>query len=154
MKVTNIEQKPDKNNNPMKIATFENGDKVFVNSKYDALIYDQVEVGKEFELMKEGNFNKIKYDKPQSNFPNKIEKMMDKKADNIKEAQGRKNDAIAYFNSLNSAIAIFGQVKSLNPTLWEDGEQIKSFIVEYREWFLEEWYKYEAKDYIEKHNAF
>jgi len=68
-KVISIENKFDKNNSPMKVCLFEGDKKVFVNSKYDALIYDQVIEGSEWELVQDGQFTKIKYDKPSNNRP-------------------------------------------------------------------------------------
>ena len=148
-KVTTIEIKEDKTGSPMKITTFDNGDKVFVNSKWDSTIYDTVVDGAEFELVKDGNFNKIKYNKPQSNFGgSKVEKLMDKKAENIKEAQVRKNDSIAYFNSLNSALVL------LKDTFKPDADpsEVKDFITYWRDYFLAEWQEYDAKGFQEKHN--
>ncbi len=155
-KVTSIEINNDKTGAPMKVTMFDNGDKVFVNSKWDSAIYDKVVEGAEFELVKDGNFNKIKYDKPASagfGGGSKVEKLMDKKADNIKVAQERKNDAIAFFNATNSAIAIFGQSKDLNSKFWDE-DSMQEFLVKWRTWFLEEWTKYDSQDYTDKHNPF
>jgi len=151
-KVTTIEISNDKTGAPMKVTMFDNGDKVFVNSKWDSAIYDKVVEGAEFELVKEGNFNKIKYDKPASfGGGSKVEKLMDKKADNIKVAQERKNDAIAFFNATNSAISLRASDKTL---LFDSTDHQKEYIVFWRNWFLEEWQKYDSQDYTDKHQAF
>ena len=61
-------------------------------------------------------------------------KAQETKAKYIEQAQGRKNDAIAYFNALNSAIALY---KASVP--FESDEEIQAFIVKWRTWFLAEW---------------
>lgn len=66
-----------------------------------------------------------------------ISKLMDKKAENIEEAQNRKNDSIAYFNSVNSAINAIGEYDTAR-----DLQDYKQAIVELRDWFLSEWHKY------------
>lgn len=68
-KILSLEVKADKNGNPMKKVMFEGDKTVYVNSKYDALIYDKVIEGSEWELVADGNFTKIKYDKPENNRP-------------------------------------------------------------------------------------
>ena len=95
-KVQSIEIKEDKNNNPQKVTTFENGDKVWVSSKYDEAIYDKVEVGAEFELYKDGTFNKIKYDKPapKGGGAGAITKAMERKEIGIEKSQDRKEESI------------------------------------------------------------
>jgi hypothetical protein len=67
-----------------------------------------------------------------------MNKLMDKKAENIEKAQDRKNDSIAYFNAINSAIALVKEFKLV------DAVDIKESISYWREWFLSEWHKYEA----------
>lgn len=154
-KVTSIEISNDKTGAPMKVTMFDNGDKVFVNSKWDSAIYDKVVEGAEFELVKDGNFNKIKYDKPASagfGGGSKVEKLMDKKADNIKVAQERKNDAIAFFNATNSAIALVTTDPAYKNV--SDVVNIQESIKIWRNWFLEEWQKYDSQDYTDKHQAF
>lgn len=69
-----------------------------------------------------------------------ISKMMDKKAETIKEAQERKNDSIAYFNSINVAIQFVSEFKAeLDPL-----KDAYTLVLEYRDMFLAEWQKYEA----------
>ena len=113
-KVTNIEIKSDKNNNPMKVTTFDGGVKVYVNSKYDAGIYDQVVVGASFEVYKDDkDYWKIKYEKPApQRAPNGfgkqalMDKAMDKKASTIERFQQTKEEAIAMASSASDATAI------------------------------------------------
>lgn len=71
-----------------------------------------------------------------------ISKLMDKKAENIAEAQGRKNDSIAYFNSLNSAIAFVG-ANNKDFTMMSQ-EEAYNAVLKVRDLFLGEWHKYEA----------
>jgi hypothetical protein len=113
-KVTNIEIKSDKNNNPMKVCTFDSGVKVYVNSKYDETIYNEVEVGKSFEVYKDDkDYWKIKYDKPApTKAPNGygkqalMDKAMDKKATTIERFQQTKEEAIAMAGSATDATSI------------------------------------------------
>ncbi len=78
-----------------------------------------------------------------------ISKMMDKKAENIEKAQERKNDGIAYFNATNSAIALVGKMsEDVTPDFY------KMQIVNWRDWFLSEWRKYDAGDVTDKKNPF
>lgn len=148
MKITSIEIKKDKNGNDYKQAMFDTT-KVFVFPKGDLDLYNSVVVGADFELVKDGNFWKIKTDKPTGNFPSKVEKLMDKKAENIEKAQDRKNESISYFNSLNSAISLVQFTIKNAPN-----EDLKDHIIYWRDWFLSEYRKYESGDYKTKHDAF
>lgn len=68
-------------------------------------------------------------------------KMMEKKAENIKEAQERKSESIAYFNSVNSAIALVGK------RLGEISEaQMKLELKLWRDWFLSEYETWNQKE--------
>lgn len=77
-----------------------------------------------------------------------ISKLMDKKAENIKEAQERKSDSIAYFNSVNSAINLV--TKLLEPSL-QNGTaipseaELKVKIRVWRDWFIQEYEDYNTK---------
>jgi len=64
-----------------------------------------------------------------------VSKLMDKKAENIKEAQERKAESIAYFNSVNSAIALLSKmgIESMSES------QIRVNLVAWRDWFLKEY---------------
>ncbi len=102
-KITSIEQKVDKNQNPMKVVTFEGADKVvYVNKKYDSN-YDSVVVGAEFELEVDGNFLKIKSDKPKKSGSTYME---DRKQDGIKIAQDNKQDGIKIASTFRDATLI------------------------------------------------
>lgn len=62
----------------------------------------------------------------------------------IREAQDRKEAAIGYFNSLNSAIEFvtkFGAV---------DIEHAYIMVLQYRDKFLDEWKRFESKDIKDK----
>lgn len=78
-----------------------------------------------------------------------ISKLMDKKAENIAEAQERKNDSIAYFNAINSAIALAEQMVTT-----PHSDQMKEFIKIWRDWFLSEWNKYNSGDVTDKRTPF
>ena len=94
-KITSIEDSKDRNNTPMKIVTFEGVDKkVYVNQKYDSN-YDSVVVGAEFELEQDGNFLKIKSDKPSGGSRSgMMTKVMNEKRENIAHAMDKKEEAI------------------------------------------------------------
>lgn len=67
-------------------------------------------------------------------------KMMAEKAKNIEKAQERKSESIAYFNSVNSAIAMLNtrpvQIKL------ENGRELTEEIVAWRDWFLDQYEKW------------
>lgn len=112
-KITNIEIKQDKTGNDMKVTTFDSGVKVYVNSKYDAIVYDQVVVGASFEVYKDNkDYWKIKYDRPAPKAPSNYsktaitEKMMDKKNTSIERFQNTKEEAIALAGSASDATAV------------------------------------------------
>lgn len=79
-----------------------------------------------------------------------IKAAQDRKGEMIKEAQGRKNEAIAFFNATNSAIALLAHAEVDKSNM----HKIKEFIKASRDWFLGEWQEYEAKDHTDKHSAF
>lgn len=92
------------------------------------------------------------------NYANKgtgMKAAQERKAEMIEKAQDRKNESIAYFNAVNSAIALLSSHKALispsNPiaSVASDNE-IHLFITKWRDWFLDEWKKYEAKDVTDK----
>jgi len=153
-KITNIESKQDKNGNLMNIATFDNGDKVFVNSKYDAGVFEKAIVGAEFELVEVNGFKKIKPPVgAKTGFTGGagIAKAQERKAEFIEKAQDRKNEAIAFFNATNNAIALIAQLSGF--PLKNDSE-LQADIRSWRTFFLNEWIKYESGDYTDKHQAF
>lgn len=85
-----------------------------------------------------------------------IAQAQERKAGYIKEAQDRKEMSIAYFNSLNSAIAIvngpIGQLPSRLDT--EAVETLKENIAYWRDWFYSEWQKWESQDPDDKKQPF
>jgi len=124
-KITNIEQSADKNGTPMRIATFDGGQKVWVNSKYDGQVYEGIVMGAEHELHKEGNFWKIGGGEAQPAYQSK-------KGVEIEQAQNRKSESIAWFNANNLAVQM---LVGLNPNASIPEEYIK----EKRDWFLKQW---------------
>lgn len=112
-KITNIEIKQDKTGNDMKVTTFDSGVKVYVNSKYDAIVYDQVVVGASFEVYKDNkDYWKIKYDRPAPKAPSNYsktaitEKMMDKKNTSIEYFQDKKTDTIRMAGAIRDGVLI------------------------------------------------
>lgn len=72
-------------------------------------------------------------------------------SESVKVAQERKNESIAYFNSLNSAIAL---VTKWDTFQTRDADELKESIRIWRDFFLEEWQKYEASDARDKSKPF
>lgn len=69
----------------------------------------------------------------------------------IEKAQERKNSSIAYFNAVNSAIALVSNDKSFHDYGTEGWESIiEGKISRWRDWFLSEWQKYDAQDETNK----
>lgn len=142
-KVTAIETKNDKNGNPMKVTTFDNGVTVYVNSKYDSAIYEQVIVGAEFELTKEGDFNKIKYTKPEPTGGNfgasrgmsGVKVAQERKEGMINNAMGRKENAITLAGTARDATLL--TVAMLNqPNMIMTTEDVKEEWTMWRNWLL------------------
>jgi hypothetical protein len=67
----------------------------------------------------------------------------------IEKAQERKSDSIAYFNSVNCSIELVSKRGMSEMT----DQDVELAVVQWREWFLSEYRKYEAKDVTEKRNA-
>ena len=144
MKVKTIEIKNDKNGNPMKITTFENDKKVFVNSKWDAPIYEAVIDGADFELYEADGFNKIKYDKP-AQAPRQgnpaIAKAMERKETSIANFQGSKEEGIKISSTARDATLL---VTTFYPELAMLGDEEK-FKAIFHQWsvlrneLLEKW---------------
>lgn len=76
-----------------------------------------------------------------------IKAAQERKAVMIEQAQDRKNDSIAYFNSLNSAIAMISKVSP-------EFSDVRDEIRKWRDFFLAEWQKYEAGDSTDKRQPF
>ena len=142
-KVTNIEITNDRNNSPMKKVSFEGvGKIVYVNSKYDST-YDSVIVGAEFELEQDGNFLKIKSDKPSGGSKSgMMTKVMNEKKENIIHAMDKKEEAIKLASTARMAtdmvLALMGSVpKEFSNTDEEEG--IKKEWHTWRAWFYVNW---------------
>ncbi len=84
--------------------------------------------------------------------PAGIKAAQERKAEMIEKAQGRKNDSIAYFNSLNSAISFVSNFK--NEMSVSHAGDAYDLIIQYRDKFLEEWKAYEAQDITDKRKPF
>jgi len=131
-KITNVEQSTDKNGTPMRIVTFDGGQKVWVSSKYDSQNYESVIEGSEHPLHKEGNFWKIGAAGATSTTSGGFQS---KKAGEIRVAQDHKEESIAYFNSVNSALALTVAYKDQ----LKNTSEMKMFIQEWRDFFLKEY---------------
>lgn len=137
MKVINIELKQDKNGNPLKVVGFEDGRKVWVNSKYDSPIYDQVLVGSDWEVIKEGDFNKIRYDKAPRGATG-IKEAQARKEQSISKFADRKEESIALAGAQRDAVLIVTSLYSeLDSLPTEDkAEAIKKEILYWHNWLL------------------
>jgi hypothetical protein len=122
-KVIEILIKQDKNGNDMKVTKFDTGQTVFVNKKYKPQQFEAVEEGKDFNLIKDGDFWAI--DDGQGSAPS----VQSKKAKEIEHAQDRKAESIAWFNATNNAI----EVCKFSDNIDQD------CIRNWRKWFLDEW---------------
>lgn len=132
-KVQSIEIKNDKNGNPMKVTVFDNGAKVYVNSKYDEAIYEQVVDGAEFELIKDGNFDKIKYDKPAPKGGGAgVAKMMEKKEASIEKFQQSKESSIEKVSIFRDSTLLTVAWANKQPEI--DTKDIQDKWVEFRSW--------------------
>lgn len=133
-KVQSIEKKNDKNGIEMKVCGFDNGDRVYVSSKYDEAIYEKVVEGAEFELYKDGTFNKIKYDKPapKGGAGAGVAKMMEKKEASIEKFQDKKSESIEKTAIFRDAtlLTVAWVSKQDNATLAD----IETKWVEFRSW--------------------
>jgi hypothetical protein len=67
-----------------------------------------------------------------------IAKAQERKAEYIKEAQDRKSESIAYFNSINTAVAILGEIGEMSV------EEYHQRLLMHRDRLIKEWLKYEA----------
>lgn len=76
---------------------------------------------------------------------NNIAQAQAKKAEYIEAAQERKNTSIAYFNAVNSSISVMGKYDTDM-----DIDKYQTGLVIWRDWFLSEWEKYDAKPMSEK----
>lgn len=71
--------------------------------------------------------------------------------ESVKEAQGKKNESIAFFSSTNAAIEL---VKSMPMYRESDAGDLRQSIITWRNFFLDEWKKYEAQDPNDKRTPF
>lgn len=137
-KVTNIEIKQDKNGNNMKVTEFDNGNKVYVNAKYDSDVYDSVAVGAEFPLVQDGNFWKI--DRPGNRSTGGSRKTynvaaaQERKASSIQHAQDNKDYSIKVSSTARDATIITAELMRRDDTL-----DFKRTWQEVRQWLWENW---------------
>lgn len=78
-------------------------------------------------------------------------------SESVEKAQVKKNDSIAYFNSLNSALTILGILgeKGLAEDILKGRTQeTQAIITDWRDWFLSEWRKYDSGDTTDKSRPF
>ena len=137
-KVESIEIKPDKNQNDMKVVTFEGVEKkVYVNSKYDSN-YNDVEVGAEFELEQDGNFLKIKSDKPKGSGKEAgMTRVMEKKQEGIAHSMDKKEEAIKLASTARMATDMVVAFKINYESLNEEALQEKWMY--WRAYFYVRW---------------
>lgn len=76
-----------------------------------------------------------------------VSKLMDKKAEQIEKAQERKSESIAYFNATNNAIAIVNEFSksAIEKGLIYTTSDKQKDIVEWRDWFLSEYERWNQK---------
>lgn len=154
-KIKIIEEKTDKNGNPMKVCSFEGGEKVFINSKYDTHLFGEVAVDKDYELIKDGQFFKIKMDKPMGEKPawaGGIAKNMERKETSIGRSMDRKENSITLAGTARDATLI---VVNLYPELVsvpDKEEAIKIVWEQWRTWLIEK--SGDAKDISETKQPF
>jgi|GEM_PF-2936258 len=149
MKVERIEAKTSQQGKNYKQVHLSDGRRASLWS--DNPLYHDLIVGSEVmedDLVQKGNYWNFKSPTRVLNqgyrAPTGIAKAQERKADYIKEAQERKSESIAYFNSVNSAIALYAaDIKS--EVVAPDDAGTKEYIREWRDWFLSEWEKYEGK---------
>lgn len=75
----------------------------------------------------------------------------DRKSEYIKEAQERKEESIAFFNATNAAIEM---VKARSDFDHLDVETKQDSLIVWRDWFLAQWRKYDAKPETDKRIPF
>lgn len=80
--------------------------------------------------------------------PSGIKAAQERKAEFIEKAQDRKNDSIAYFNSLNSAISFVDKFR--NEFEIQNHDDAFEIVLKCRDKFLDEWQAYDAKDITDK----
>lgn len=76
--------------------------------------------------------------------PRGIAKAQEVKGQQIKEAQERKSDSIAFFNATNSAIALVTKMTETQPVFPGEAE-MKVKIRAWRDWFIQEYEDYNTK---------
>ena len=133
-----VEIKNDKNGNPMKITKFDTGETVFVNSKYDVWAFEDVKVGVDFQLTKDGNFNKLVNPNPPINTGGSkagmMTKIMKEKQENISQSMDRKELGIKIASCNRMAtdilVSIYPEFKNdLTEQKWkEKWNEIRSYL--------------------------
>jgi hypothetical protein len=130
-------------NNVAVFPSFSQYEKVTAGSVVEGVVKEKEYNGSKSYSLEDGNLGK----KPSG--VGNMSKLMEKKAENIREAQERKEDSIAFFNATNSAVSIvlgLIEIKSKQKgSLGEDVSEypdpaiIRKSIVDYRNWFLREY---------------
>jgi hypothetical protein len=75
----------------------------------------------------------------------------DQRVDSIRRAQDKKYEAIAYFNATNSAISLVSNMKSKLSTGTVNRSMMKQEIMFWRDWFMDEWKRYETPSFKAQH---
>ncbi len=77
----------------------------------------------------------------------------EQRVDAIRRAQEKKYEAISYFNATNSAISLVSNLKAKLMNGGVNRAVMKQEIMFWRDWFMEEWKKYESNGYKAQHNS-
>lgn len=71
-----------------------------------------------------------------------VKAAQERKAEMIEKAQDRKEDSIAYFNAINSSIALLPNIYELQGA---PPSTIRAYLTDWRDWFLKEHQNYKEK---------
>ncbi len=143
MKIIKINEKKDKNSNPLKVLTMENEVVVFVNSKYDKEIFDIIDESKDVEIVKDGEYWRIMPEslgiqpKPKTfSKTGQITEAVKLKTEGIHKAQEFRNDSIKTASaSRDASLMVTTLIPFLYKNLTETELQVK--WQEWRKWFFE-----------------
>jgi hypothetical protein len=125
-------------------STFSKYAEVVAGAEIDGTIKEKEYNGKKSYTLEDAS-------QPKSGFGGAgVKAAQERKEVMIEKAQERKSDSIAYFNSVNCAITLVSKHDVFEKM---SDQEVENAIVQWREWFLSEYRKYEAKDITEKRNA-
>lgn len=152
MKVTSQETKTGKSGKPFYSYTLDDGTTA---TGFDPIPLN-VEIGETHEVTTNGNFRNLKSKGPMHPRPaglGGIAKAQERKAEYIEKAQDKKELSIAYFNATNGAISLLSADIRHGGGFVFTEETIETFT-EWRDFFLAEWKKWDAKPETEKRQPF